>query len=243
MFDFAHFTMGNMTECGMALRAIGESASTMEDAANQIVDYLYNNLMNPHTGSNAMALVRLYKTHDYIDLKPKTQSFCDSILPREQVPAGMKCLTLLATAGDIADWNSKNLSVGHQAIPLPSEQFVLKFPMVSNLVKQFGLELHSVINPDPSCLQDMSEITYNVFLVPEAKGSPYVPHQDDFVIPFGIKSVLGFGGILPSGNLYAIIMFSKISIQKKVAVLFKPLTLNIKLTLLPFDQQKVFDNE
>ena len=45
---------------------------------------------------------------------------------------------------------------------------------------------------------DMSKKTYDTFYVPESVGSPYIPTQDDFVIPNGIKSVLGFGGVLSS---------------------------------------------
>jgi len=59
---------------------------------------------------------------------------------------------------------------------------------------------------------DMSKKTYNTFYVPESLGSPYIPTQDDFVIPNGIKSVLGFGGVLSSSALFVVIMFSKASI-------------------------------
>ena len=38
-----------------------------------------------------------------------------------------------------------------------------------------------------------------------------------FVVPFGIRSVLGFGGILPSGNLVAFILFVRCGIRPETA--------------------------
>jgi hypothetical protein len=240
MFQLTHFTMGDMTKCGMELRKSGMSSNSMEEAAGKIVHFIYNSFIDPETGKKSMALVRLFKTHNYMDLDQDLQASSNSILSFDEIPANMKCLTLLATVGDEPEWNSRDSSEGHKAIPLPSVELVRKFPMVSNLVKQFGLELNSVLNPDPSCLQDLEETTYNVFLVSQANGSAYIPAQDDFVIPYGIKSVLGCGGILPTGNLFAVIMFSKQTVSREVADLFKPLTLSIKMSLLKHDMGKVF---
>jgi len=79
-----------------------------------------------------------------------------------------------------------------------------------------------------------------VFHVPVARGSAYIPAQEEFVIPCGVSSVLGFGGLLPSGNLFATIMFSKVPISEEVALLFRPLTLSAKIALLPHDGATVF---
>ena len=86
--------------------------------------------------------------------------------------------------------------------------------MISRLLTQFGLDVGSVMRPDPMLIGDRPSKTYNTFYVLEAVGSPYIPAQDDFVIPNGIKSVLGFGGVLSSGELFVVTMFSKASINK-----------------------------
>jgi hypothetical protein len=52
--------------------------------------------------------------------------------------------------------------------------------------------------------------------------------------------VLGFGGILPSGNLFVIIMFSKVPIPRQTADMFKSLTLSVKVTILPFVGKTLF---
>ena len=88
--------------------------------------------------------------------------------------------------------------------------------MISRLLTQYGIDVGSVMRPDPMLIGGISKKTYNTFYVPEAVGSTYIPAQDDFVIPNGIKSVLGFGGVLSSGEPFVVIMFSKPGIPADV---------------------------
>jgi hypothetical protein len=97
------------------------------------------------------------------------------------------------------------------------------------------VDFTSKIQPKSDLLVEQTEHTLDIFHVAEAKGSPYVPAQEEFVIPFGIESVLGFGGVLPSTELFTIILFSKQKISRETAELFKPLAESVKLALLPFD--------
>jgi len=112
--------------------------------------------------------------------------------------------------------------------------------MVRQLVQQLGLEVNTILQPDPEVLVDMVQKTYSVFYIPEAVGSPYVTAQQEFVIPFNVCSVLGCGGILPSGNLFAIIIFSKVHFPRETADLFKTVALSVKLAVLPFDGKVIF---
>lgn len=72
--------------------------------------------------------------------------------------------------------------------------------MVSNLTKQLGVETNTLLVPDQALLLDLGQNSSNVFDAAHAVGSPYAPVQEEFVVPFGIQSVLRFGGILPSGT-------------------------------------------
>lgn len=240
MYSLTKFTLREMTECGAALRKLGVGAVSMEEVANRLVGYFYNQFLDPETGQSALALARIFKTHNYGDLPLDLQRIAKQNLGSASIQPSLKCLTLLATVGDRPEWNSRTASTGHQAIPLPSEEMVTQAPMISQLIQQLGLTIGSVISPDPDLLVNLQERTYNVFHVPEAQGSPYIPAQDEFVCPFQIQSVLGFGGVLPSGNLMAIILFSKVPIQRETAELFKPLALNAKIAVLPFDQGTIF---
>ncbi|MCK9579696.1 MAG: hypothetical protein M0Q92_04510, partial [Methanoregula sp.] len=198
-----------------------------------IVHYLYENLVDKKTGAKGCALVRFFKTYPYGNLDPELQESAQSVLKGSSASPDMRCICLLATAGMQPEWNSRHQSRGHKAIPLPSENFIEAFPMVRQLLQQMGLELKTVLKPDPAFVLDMTQTTYNVFHIPDAVGSKYVPAQEDFVVPFGIRSVIGFGGILPSGNLFVIIMFSKVPVPRQTADMFKSLALSVKVAILP----------
>jgi hypothetical protein len=240
MYDLSRL---NETDCallGDELAAAGSMASSMEDAADKMVRFLYENLTDKATGDKSCALVRFYKTHSYGQLDPELREFARGVLGHPPESDDMKCLILLATAGEKVEWNSRANSAGHKAIPLPSEKFVKQIPMISRLVSQFGLDVNAVIRPDPNLLADLNQRTYNAFHVSEAVGSPYIPFQDDFVIPHGVKSVLGFGGMLGTGDLYAVILFAKIHIPRATADLAKTLALRVKEVVQPFAEAKVF---
>src|SRR5262249_44726180 len=95
--------------------------------------------------------------------------------------------------------------------------------------------------PDPALLVDQEQKSYNVFHVADAVGSPFVPGQDEFVRPYRIRSVLGFGGLLPDSNLFVVILFARAYIPHQTAELFKTLALSAKLAVLPFVGGRVFD--
>lgn len=239
MYDLKSFSLKEMTECGIILRNIGAGAKSMDEVADRIVRYLFDKFTGQEAGLHDFALVRLFKTHYYDELSDELRGFAGQLMNNETIQKKMKCLTLLATAGDRAEWNSKKQSHGHKAIPLASEKFVSSFPMISNLANQFGLEIRDLIKPETKIILDISKKRYNVFYVRDALGSSMIPAQDDFVIPCGIKSALGYGGILPSGDLFVVISFAKVTIGPEIAKLFETLALNIKLALLPFEN-KVF---
>ncbi len=228
------FSLKDMVEFSAALRQTGSGASSMEEVAERIVHYLLKNLTDKKTGEKACVLVRFFKTHPYRNLNADLQDFARNMLGGRPESPAMKCLVLLASAGLRPEWNSRKLSQGHRAIPLPSEHFVETFPMVRQLIQQMGLQINTILEPDPAVVVDMEQKTYNVFCIPDAVGSEYVPAQKDFVIPFGVRSVLGFGGILPSGNLFAIIMFSKVPVPRQTADMFRTLPLSVKIAILPF---------
>ena len=240
MYDLTRFTQSEATECGNALRALGSAASSMETAANNIVQHLYNNIIYLETNEKACALIRFYKTHPYGQLASGLQEFASGIMGGALESQDKKCLTMMATAGEHADWNSRSTSSGHRAIPLASADFVGGIPMIAQLVSQFGIEMGSVISPDPNVIGDLARQTFNTFHIADVVDNPYIPAQDDFVKPYGVKSVLGLGGVLSSGELFVVIMFSKVSIPASTASSFRDLSANVKEAVEPFVGGAVF---
>src|SRR5687768_14391034 len=109
MFELTDFSLKEMTECAAALRRFGDASSSMEETAQRIVTYLYDNLRFRETDSRSCALLRFFKTHPYADLGPNLQEFARNTLASEP-SAETKCLTLLATAGEKQQWNSRQQS-------------------------------------------------------------------------------------------------------------------------------------
>ena len=79
--------------------------------------------------------------------------------------------------------------------------------------------------------------------MPDAAGSEYVPAQRDFVEPFGIRSVVGFGGLLPSGYVFAVVMFARVTVSPEAAEAFTSLTFATQLALLPFVEGRLFESD
>lgn len=226
----------DVADCGACLRGLGDNALSMEDAAKKIVGFLYDDLGHDRAGAKACALIRLYKTHPYRDLGPELQEFAKARLRNEAITEDMRCLTLLATGGENRQWNSRANSENYQAIPLPSKTFVSGIPMISRLVVQFGLDVRHLIRPDPAKFAEQ----YDVFHVADAVGSPYIPAQDNFVIPYGTKSVLGLGALLATGDLFALILFAKVPITPSIAERFTPMAPDIREALAAFTDGPIF---
>jgi hypothetical protein len=243
MYNLARFSFNDMMDCRTRLRTMFDAEpSTLGEGAQRIVEFFYRELVDDD-GQPACALVRLFKTHPYAGLDDELKQFAISVDPSVSTTPGARCLVLLATEGQLPAWRSRRTSRGHQAIPLTSEQMIEQAPMIAQLLKQFGVATSAVLRPTPSLLLDANDMVTNVFHVPQALGSPFIVAQKEFVEPFGIASVLGFGGLLASGDLFAAIMFSKVPISAAVADHFKVVGLNLKLAMLPFVRKHLFASE
>jgi hypothetical protein len=240
--DLTKFGLSEMLRCSTELRRATKDAPTMEEAAQRVCRVLYEELVTSEQ-SKACVLVRCYKTHPYGKLESELQSFAKAVLQGHAASPTMRCLTLLGSAGDQPAWNSRRTSAGHQAIPLPSAEIIEKAPMIAQLIRQFGLDLTDVVQPTSDLMRGLAGKTYGVFHVSDANGSPYIPAQKEFVQKFGIRSVVGFGGSLPSGDLFAVILFARVPISSETADRFRNLALDVKSGFFPYREGEIFSAE
>lgn len=238
--DLSAFGLSEMLRCSRELHRAASQAPTMESCARRICRTLYDQLRDPQ-GERACALVRCYKTHPFGSLPHDIQGFVRRAGNLAELRASMKCLTLLGTAGEQPSWNARSSSRNHQAIPLPSPRIVERAPMIARLIQDFGLDLAAVTNPTPEVVRDLAGKTYGVFHVEQALGSAAIPAQAEFVEQFGVKSVVGFGGSLASGDLFAVILFSKVTVSAEAADRFRTLALDVKTLFFPYGDTNVFD--
>jgi hypothetical protein len=238
-YDLTRFDLGDMLKCSLRLRETASGLPSLEASAQRVCKFLYDELHGPGI-QHACALVRCYKTHAFKSLEPDLQRFALGVLGTSPPRPDMKCLTLMATVGATGSWNSRHLSRGHRAIPLPSPEIVEKAPMISQLIKDLGLDVSQVIEPTPDVVKELAGKRYGVFHVEHALGSPHIPAQQEFVVRHGIKSVLGFGGMLATGDLFAVILFATVQVPASTADRFKSLALDVKSAFSRFTDATVF---
>jgi two-component system NtrC family sensor kinase len=237
--DVTDFTVGAMLRAGIAVRRTVRGTESLEDAADTIVRYLYDACATS-TGERSCVMVRFYKTHAFGALEPALQRFAVEQLGSERPHASMRCLTLMATVGDEPEWNSRHDSKGHQAIPLPSAERVRAAPMIMRLVEELGVDLETLVRSAPQGARATESRTYDVFHVEDAVGSPYIPAQAGFVARYGVASVVGFGGLLRSGELFAVILFSRHRIPASSASRFRSIALDVRSSLFSFDESRTW---
>ena len=230
-----------MIECGRSLRRVAEGAESMERAAGEMVRYLCSNLVDAEDGEPNCALVRCFKTHRFGQLPEGLAETARAALTEREPRPDLPCLTLLATAGELPEWNDRRHSRGHAAIPLESVEIVERAPMIAALIRQMGLEIEAALYPNPQLILDADQHAFSVFHVENAAGDASIPAQREFVERYRIRSVLGFGGLLPSGDLFAVILFSRTHIRRTTAKLFRTIALAVKLALLPHTRGQIFD--
>lgn len=233
--DVSDVTVGAMLRTGVALRRTLRDCQTLEAAAGTVVRYFHDHCVDPHSGARNCALVRFYVTHPFGSLEPALQELAARELGVAAPEPAMRCLTLLGTAGDEAAWNSRHDSKRHRVIPLPSAEMVRSAPMIARLLDDLGVDVEAMIAGRESPARPSEPRTYDVFHVEQALGSTAIPAQDEFVVPYAIQSVVGFGGVLRSGELFAVVLFSRAHIPVASANRFRTLALDIRSALFPID--------
>lgn len=238
MYSLSTFGLPEMTLVGATLRAISRGAPTFEEASQRAAQFFYDQFVDS-TGRPAFVLSRCYATLELQALPDELADFAQRAVPDSLEPT-TRCLTLLGSFGEEEAWKSRAGSTGHRAIPLPSVARLEDLPMVARLTASLGLSADEVVNPDPSFLLEKERQGFNVFHVENALHSRYIPAQDGFVERFGVRSVVGFGFVLPPAHVFTTILFARETVRADIANLFKTLALSLKLAMLGVADKPLF---
>jgi signal transduction histidine kinase len=95
-------------------------------------------------------------------------------------------------------------------------------PMIAQLFEQFSLT-------------DARRV-FDVFHIGDVRGQDRVELDD-------VRSAVGFGGVLASGDLFAVILLTTVPVERETAELFQPLALSAKLALAPFAYGPIFPGD
>ncbi len=223
--DLSDFSLGSMLRLVPALRELSANCGSVEQFAQRMSEFLHGAFVDGR-GRLQTALVRVYGTAALGDLPTAEQQFVARTAPG--LHERTMCLALLGTAGTRIGWQDRTASQGHRVIPLRDSAQVGRLPMIAALLTQLGIDIHALVAARTDIVLPARDDGYRVFYVPDAAGSPVIPAQD-FVAEHGIASALGFGGALPGGEMYAVVLFSTVPVPLTAASLFGTVALSTSL--------------
>ena len=200
-----------------------------------------SDLMDQSSGTKACVLVRFYVTTQYACLGPQLRAFGAKLMEGQQLAPTTRCLTLLATIGDRPEWNCRRSSRGHQTIPASQRSGCCH--------DSDGIPANHTVRLErrqPGCARRVAgaggpPTDLWRLLCSRGERKPIHSRAGRICDPLpGVRSVLGFGGLLPSGDAYAALLFAKVTIPRAAADMFRNAAMNLKLALLPSLDQPIF---
>lgn len=210
--------------------AVSDTACLV-DAAQAFARLLFE------TYAGSLVMVRLYGVVSASALPEADRQFATRLARGSGVEIldSTPVLSLWGTYGQKAEWNHRELSQKHRAIPLLGSTHVRRIPMVAGLLKDLGVDLGALDTPSPVTTLRMLGGLNGLFYVPDARnerdedGQLVIPAQD-FVDAFGVKSVFGMGGAYLDGTFVVAILFCKESLPRRVVRRFSLLISHFKIS-------------
>ena len=228
MYDLTRFTLADVVELGRALGR-AESQPSTEEAAGEIVAHLCEHLQDKVEGERACLLGRMFKTVRLHRLPPRLQALARREAGERDLAPETGCLTLLATLGRRPEWNDRRRSHHHQAIPLVGDDLAVRTPMVAALLDHLAYDRRPR-SPEAFLAADEGDVL-DVLHVPDATLGGFC--DPAFVAAEGVRSVVAFGGPLPDGEVYAVVLFTSCPVDASTAELFRFAVLSTTGALLP----------
>ena len=215
----------------LSFAAVGQTS--LEGTSQRIVELIYSALSGEQSGTSQLALARCFVTRPFSALSaiPDLQGTAQELLGGEIPDPTHRCLLLMATRGVEPAWNTRTSSAGHKAIPLGSQLLMERTPMITELMRQLGIPREYYLNRGLLPPLSVPVRSAGCFYIPVALGSPFIPAQDRFVVPYGVRSVLGLGSTLGARDIFAVLLFFRVEISQELAQLLSQLTVSIKIGL------------
>src|SRR6185437_10215087 len=260
----AVFAPERIAALAAAIARSGDQVGSMEGAARYAAAAMRGAFPTAE-GDPAVVLVRIFQTTRFERLTPQLRSYALARMAPGSSGEGTRCLALLATLGDRPTWCDRHASRDHQALPLAGTEVVRRVPLGLTVLDHLvGADAQRAAHPPHSSQPDadawrgdpgghgdfaQGEVTYHgeprptrvaVHLVSQVAGSPLVPAQW-LVDSHGVTSALGLGGILPSGELFTVVVFSRVPIDTVTAHRFGAVAEALCATMAPFAHLPLFD--
>lgn len=133
-------------------------------------------------------------------------------------------MALTGTYGLVESWRDRRLSANHKVIPIRQVAVRGLMPMFENVLIN-GLKV------DIGRLYATGDVIASTqgfagtFYIGDVSASPaHIPAQNDFVMPYGIRSEFGYGGVIAGGgeslSLYTLFIFTRVPVSQETAQAF-----------------------
>jgi hypothetical protein len=224
--DLTAFGLSDLVRLSAAVRDWSASPS-LEAGAADMVRTLRRELRDAD-GSQA-PLVQFYLTRRLGELPVPAPDGPASRTSPTPEPDAVLLYLVASAAADPALADDECCEIGAEPDGGPRRPLGSMMPA---LLDQLGVEPGWLTEPDAEKVLELSSRLYGVFHVGDAPSNPMIS-DTDLVRRAGVRSVVAFGSILPSGQLYTVIIFSRVAISAATAHALQPLSVAAKVGMLP----------
>jgi hypothetical protein len=229
--------LSDMVEYGTGVRNATAGAATMEDAAAQMLRYL-RSAFRTTTGRSAFVLGRFFNTAPWEDLPPDLRAAVHPAGSGRAEPAGVRSVVLLASDGERPEWYRRQQTTGLPPTLLDSVEAAEADPVLAPFVREIGIDVETFVHGNREG-REPHRTAFGVLHIEDATDASRMPLQT-FVAEHGIRSVIGFGGVQPTGNASAVVLYSRVPIDSDAALLLRIIAASVKLALLPYTAAPMF---
>lgn len=226
MATVSNFTVGDLEVFSSVLRGLGDGATGMGEAAQQITDYLFANLRTAEDEQGCLG-VSLHKTHPYSRLPPGLQELgraADGSVTSETM-----CLVRMGHTG----FEPPDPDPASLVRPLTETAFRER-PIFVELLLAMGLDPSTALDPTRAVRLGLHHQNLDLFLAAELSESDWIPDEARLQVKaLGLVAILGIGGALPNGDLFFIFFFTKEAVSERSADMMRSLALAAKVALIP----------
>ncbi|WP_017302819.1 sensor histidine kinase [Spirulina subsalsa] len=228
-----------MSTLGLALRQCGGGVDSMEEVSQALVDCLALNLGVSQGQSSVCEWVQFWKTHLYGDLTSDLQTSLET----EELGAeggGVSTLTLRSNTPCLILLSSTQTpgNEGKRAIALHPDS--PSAPPWFTLLEEAHLPRHLFLTSEIPESQALSPQHNPVFQLGQESLKAIVAAGCSGETLVGVQAIVGLWGVLPSGSCFVTLLGLRNALAPEMLELFRPLALNIKVAILPFDRGTVF---
>lgn len=224
--DLTGITLGDLARLTGVLRNLGEGASSLQTLADRVCRYLYDHLLD-EAGSRQTLLVRFYATLALGDLPAEDQELARA-MTEMPLTGDASCVTLLGSVGDQPSWNDRKTSRGGRVFPLSDPAWTDRLPMLAEVVRQLEIDVPQVLGRRTRLHQLPAVERYDVFHVADRTEDVAHPAHA-FYKKYGVHSQFGFGGVLPNGGMFGIMVFSRTRVEEACAAKFETVAHSVTL--------------